>query len=84
MKVYAHRVMRETPIRLRNTGNVAVGYGMQNHGQKMLPAGAYVQIIDPYWLPKDFDVPFSRSIEDVVYSQFGLGVIPKGSTERER
>jgi hypothetical protein len=51
---------------------------------KYLEPGAYVKIIDPYYLPRGFDIPFSRATEDVVYTQYGFGIIPKGATEPER
>jgi len=77
MKIAGDRIQSRTILRLR--------YGSyQGDEVKYLEPGAYVKIIDPYYLPRGFDIPFSRATEDVVYTQYGFGIIPKGATEPER
>lgn len=77
MKVAADRVRTKVAIRLRFSSQLGAE-------TKYLEQGAYVKVIDAYYLPKGFDIPYSVSTEDVVYSQFGIGIIPKGATEKER
>ena len=77
MKVLGDRIRMKTSVRLRYCSTTGSEL-------KYLEQGSYVQIINPYYLPRDFDIPYSTQTEDVAYTQFGLGIIPKGVTEKER
>ena len=77
MKVKGDRILMRVPIRLRFSSQ----FGADT---KYLEQGAYVKVIDAYYLPRGFDIPYAPSVEQVVYSQYGIGIVPKGSTEPER
>lgn len=68
-----YRINKRTPIRLRGRP--------RSSEEIFLPQGAYVKIIRSEYLPKDFDVHFLPSMEVVVYSQYGLGVVLRSTVE---
>ena len=68
--VKSHWCPRETQIYLRDE-------------KRMLPAGAYVKVIDPIYLPRDHGLRFSGIDDTVVYTQFGLGVVSGADVEIE-
>jgi hypothetical protein len=54
---------------------------MRTGDDKILPARAFIKVVQHKYLPKDWDMIYDSDTQVVVYCQFGMGAINRSSVE---